>query len=169
MDETSTTKPDRELTIEERIILVESMVTRGWRVGRMKESLRGRFGIKKSQAMVYIKCARENIMKEYERTPAEHTAESLAFYQDMQGEEDAPPVVRVHARKRVDELLGLDAPKRIHIGGDTGDDAAPLIMQIVPALPPAKKVIPVKNGRRRKKIEAQPATSGDSTGASEAD
>lgn len=162
--------------LAERLVYVEGMIARGWRVGRIKQLIYARWGIKYSRAMDYIRQARHNILAEFERSPAEHTSESLAFYQQIQCEKDVPPIVRLYARKRIDELMGLDAPKRIHLGGDAGDGAAPLIMKIITAYPPGEEPMESLEGaaeaeyiEQGKQIEA-PSTSGDNgTGASEAE
>lgn len=64
--------------------------------------------------------AREEIMQRLGRTKEQFRAESLAFYEAKTADPKASVADQVKARHRVDDLLGLDAPKKQEISGPKG-------------------------------------------------
>lgn len=150
-----------ETEMAKRVMVAEAMIIKGWRDGKMKEILCFKYKVGYRQAYRYITRARQNLREEFGQSRETHGAASLAFYQNMQGDNRAPHNARIFARKRADELLGLDAPKRVMIGAD--EDAPPLVINIVPALPPGDK----GNGDQREQLDG--AGGSDGEGVAETD
>jgi hypothetical protein len=66
--------------------------------------------------------ARAEMMKRLGRSKEDFRAESLAFYEILTKDKKASVGERVRARQRIDELLGLDAPKKqdVAVSGPAG-------------------------------------------------
>ncbi len=118
------TKPFVKATLEEqaeRIELVEGLLGQGARTGQIKRALKTQYGLEHAQSMVYIGRARDNIRKRFGKNREAHRADSFAFYEAMAtATSKATPIVKLRARQRIDELLGLDAPHRTELSGIEG-------------------------------------------------
>jgi len=79
--------------------------------------------------------ARAYLLEQLRRSKEDFRCESLAFYQSKLTDPEATTSEQLRARQRIDELLGLDAPKQTEISGRDGAalSTAPIVTII--ALP----------------------------------
>lgn len=61
--------------------------------------------------------ARGEIRKRLDRSKQDFQSESLAFYEAKANDPKATVGEQIRARQRIDELLGLDAPKQMRVAG----------------------------------------------------
>ena len=111
---------DIELRVEEVVVLL----SKGKRTGEIKKLIGNRYGVKYRQIADYIARARARIYQRRDQDRGEIQADSLAFYEMVAGGGLAGASVRdrIIARKRVDQLLGLDEPRKIHLSGAIDSD-----------------------------------------------
>ncbi len=111
--------------IEARIEEVVVMLSKGMRTGKIKRLIGNRYLVKYRQINIYITRARARIYARRDSPRNEIQADSLAFYELVAagGLTNASVRDRLVARKRVDELLGLDEPKRIELSGRVDTDS----------------------------------------------
>lgn len=111
--------------IEARIEEVVVMLSKGMRTGKIKRLIGNRYLVKHRQINLYIARARARIYARRDSPRNEIQADSLAFYELVAsgGIKDSSVRDRLVARKRVDELLGLDEPKRIELSGRVDTDS----------------------------------------------
>lgn len=64
--------------------------------------------------------ARKRMMERLGRSKEIFRCESLAFYEAMTKNPEATVAEKIHARKRIDDLMGLDAPRRAEMSGPDG-------------------------------------------------
>jgi hypothetical protein len=117
-------KPFRKATyeqIEERIELVQSLLSQGVLKGQIKRVILAKYGITARQCEEYISRAKDAIRKQFGQNKDQHRKDSFAFYQAIAAPGGkASPGARLRARQRIDELLGLDAPRVQQISGPEG-------------------------------------------------
>lgn len=111
---------DIELRVEEVVVLL----SKGKRTGEIKKLIGNRYGVKYRQIADYIARARARIYQRRDQDRGEIQADSLAFYEMVAGGGLAGASVRdrIIARRRVDQLLGLDEPRKIHLSGAIDSD-----------------------------------------------
>lgn len=83
--------------------------------------------------------ARAELIKRLERSKEIFRSESLAFYEALCVDPKASVADKTRARQRIDDLLGLDAPKRSELSGVNGGplDVVPVATgTVVVHLPP---------------------------------
>ncbi len=111
--------------IEARIEEVVVMLSKGMRTGKIKRLIGNRYLVKYRQINIYITRARARIYARRDSPRNEIQADSLAFYELVAsgGISNSSVRDRLLARKRVDELLGLDEPKQIELSGRVDTDS----------------------------------------------
>ena len=117
-------KPFIKATVEqinERIELVENLLGQGVKTGQIKRAIISQYGVAYGQVLIYIARARANIQKRFSQNKEEHRADSFSFYEAIAAPNSkASAGARLRARQRIDELLGLDAPRRTEFSGPDG-------------------------------------------------
>jgi len=115
-------KKATEIQIQQRIECCMRLLSKGLRKGEIKSAMCKRFGISASSAeKTYLPRARKELLKRLDRSRGEIKAESLAFYESVLSNTKATQRDKIIARKRIDQLLGLDEPRRLeHTGADGG-------------------------------------------------
>jgi hypothetical protein len=85
--------------------------------------------------------ARKEIFDRLGRSKEQFRCESLAFYEAMTADPKASVAEKTKARQRIDDLLGLDAPKRSELSGPDGGplDVVPVASGTVVVYLPEKK------------------------------
>jgi hypothetical protein len=106
--------------LEKRIEEVELLMARGARPSQIHAAICKKYGIHWNSVNRYMVRARKNIQKRFARSREQHRADSFTFYESMIMAGDASPGAKIRARQRIDELLGLDAPKRTELSGPDG-------------------------------------------------
>lgn len=115
--------PLRKCTREEAELRTEacmSLLAKGLRKGETKRAMAKMFGISNKQAERYIFRAREAMLERLGRSREEMRAGSLAYYESLLANPKATISEQIHARKRIDKLLGLDEPQRLEHSGPSG-------------------------------------------------
>ena len=106
--------------IEKRVEFICLCIGKGLTKYAMKQAFRSQFGdMSARQIENYIARAREIIVKQSNRSRDEVRADSLAFYRNIIATEKAP-VVRIKAQERIDQIYGIDAPRRSELSGPLG-------------------------------------------------
>lgn len=106
--------------IDDRIHLVHKLLCAGRFAEEIKLIVSQKYGISPRTVDRYLRRARDMLLADLDRDPAEHRGESLAFYRKVAADPREKARDRLIARKRVDMLLGLDAPKRREHSGPGG-------------------------------------------------
>lgn len=96
------------------------LITLGLYPHEARKILMSTYEVKRRTADSYAARARALLLEELGSDREEHRAGSLAFYRSICADAAAAPRDRLLARKRVDELLGLDAPKQVQVAGAGG-------------------------------------------------
>jgi hypothetical protein len=123
--------------VERRVETCELLLSRGGRKSQIHSAMKKEFGVSWQMASIYVSRARANLLKRLGKPKEQHRCESLALYESVIQSPDSKPNDRIHARQRIDELLGLDAPRQIEHGGMEG--AAPIPVEAtVTVLTPAE-------------------------------
>ncbi len=104
--------------VEKRVEDCELLLSRGIRKSQIHEAMRKKYGSSWQQCDRYLSRAREKMLLRLARARDEHRSDSLAFYESMLQSSDVKPHDKILARKQIDELLGLAAPKRHELSGD---------------------------------------------------
>ena len=105
---------------ERRIEAAMTLLGRGLRDGEIKRVLAAQFHIPPRTAERYITRGRRALLERLGRTKEEMRAGSLAFYEGVLSDTKATTRDKLLARKRIDDLLGLDEPKRLEHSGPRG-------------------------------------------------
>jgi hypothetical protein len=102
-------KPTTE-EIAERIELCRSMLLRRVPKSTIKKAFRQRFGQDVDHATIerYLTRAREAMLIDLTRGKQALRADSLAFYESILADPNAPYRDRVRAQERIDKLMGLE-------------------------------------------------------------
>ena len=97
-----------------------SLMSVGCRDGEIKRTLAERYKVKPRTVEDYIAEGRRRLRSHIEMSKSDLQAESVAFYQSVLRDTKASKRDRLYARKRIDELLGLEAPQRLEHSGPEG-------------------------------------------------
>ncbi len=97
--------------IEERVSEVADLLASGATKTQLHAMGREKWAIHWKTMDGYCARARERLLADLNRPKPELRLESFSFYQGIADDESQPGHTRVRARQRIDELLGLDAPK----------------------------------------------------------
>ena len=76
--------------------------------------------------------ARRLLLDRLGRSKEDFRSESLAFYESITNSTDATAGEKIRARQRIDELLGLDAPRQHEL---TGRDGNAIEVRSIPEVP----------------------------------
>lgn len=110
-----------QFQVEQRIEFCMRLMSNGHRKGDIKRQMRAKFKITSSSVeKTYIPRARERLLENLRRDRAEIKAESLDFYESIIADPKARHCDKLTARKRIDQLLGLNAPLNLELTGAGG-------------------------------------------------
>lgn len=105
--------------MEQRVHVTRRLIAQGLYKHEIQTILQNKYGIQFRQTARYIARARQMLLAHLHKTTADHRAYSLAWYREMVRDKTLPARDRILAAKRIDELLGLDAPKQLSVSGST--------------------------------------------------
>lgn len=112
--------------LELRIEYVIELLAAGHRPGAIKAAIREKFGaVSARQIFRYMARARAEMLEAAGASLEQLVAESLAFYRSITADEKARVADKLRARERIDQLLGLEKPRRLEFGGT---QSAPSLM-----------------------------------------
>jgi hypothetical protein len=114
-------KPLRGMTQLEKVEIVtevRQLILGGHHDGQIKRFIADRRGLSPRSVERYLKTAREELVAATSRTRLELRSESFAWYQRVLLDPKVPVRDKILARKRMDELMGLDEPKSLGIKAD---------------------------------------------------
>jgi len=103
---------------DDRVDFALDLISKGKRDGEIKKAMIETYGIKWRQANIYISRARRELIARRNRTREEMQAYAMSFFEEIIADETKPAKIRLFARKRLDELLGLEEPKKQEITGN---------------------------------------------------
>ncbi len=103
----------QEDQLEERIELTYRLLSDGMRKSDIKRALRDTYGVCARTAENYLARARELQLLDLREERDVHRGASLAFYRRILTDPTAKISDKLHAQKRIDDLLGLAVPFRI--------------------------------------------------------
>jgi len=103
----------QEDQLEERIELTYRLLSDGMRKSDIKRALRDAYGVCARTAENYLARARELQLLDLREERDVHRGASLAFYRRILTDPTAKISDKLHAQKRIDDLLGLAVPFRI--------------------------------------------------------
>lgn len=127
MPQPSTTTPSRRRPIkpdraghEERVDLALRLIASGLHDGRIKRLIAAQYDCSPRTVERYLRRARQIIFERRNRTKGELQAESMAFYERILADSKSSNREKLLARRRIDQLLGLEEPKRHELSGPNG-------------------------------------------------
>ncbi len=130
--------------VERRIAVTLDLLTQGKATGDIKRALNQRFKVKHRQANTYIARARQQLLEEIGIERSELVAKHYGIY--MRAISDPRATIRdqLAAVKAADELLGLQAPRKVApTSPDGGEAYHKHVMQELMKLCEDSKVAPV--------------------------
>lgn len=98
---------------EVRIEYTCQMLAEGRRKSEIKRFFKNNYGIGYRQVERYIRQARDRLIEESGKAKTEHVADAYQFYMGILQSNDASITEKLVARRQADDLLGLQAPKRV--------------------------------------------------------
>ena len=99
--------------MEARVEYTAMMLIDGRRKSEIKRFFRENYSLSARQVERYLRLARNLLVEETDRTRQELIAESFGFYMRILHDDKASVNERLNARAKADDLMGLQAPKRI--------------------------------------------------------
>lgn len=105
---------------EERIEFVCKAIGQGFRKSEIKRMVIAKYQVTARTVENYLARARERLREHVEGTIEDHRSEAIEFYQSILRSKDSSARVKVQARKRIDQIIGLDAPRKQEIAGKDG-------------------------------------------------
>ena len=105
-----------------RVSIVIRMLLEGRRTGEVKKYCQKHWGIRHTQALRYVRYARDELMRQTGQPKEQLQADSFAWYLSVLRSTKAKVSDKISARKAADELMGLQAPKLIAQTTSTGED-----------------------------------------------
>jgi hypothetical protein len=112
--------PYKKATREEvaaRIIFVRGLLSKGAYESEVRQVLYKRYNVRHRQASNYIARAKSLLLEESGTSREQERCNSIALYRTLIRESDDPRV-KLLARRRLDELFGLDAAPKAPLGPD---------------------------------------------------
>ena len=107
-----TLEPKRRMTKEQRALilrLIKKMFGLGKYASEIKTSIANQFHLSPRSVERYITSARREMVARVETSLEEHRADSYYFYRSIIDSPEASIRDRMHARERIDKLLGSDS------------------------------------------------------------
>lgn len=114
-------RPIRE-EIQDRVDLCRKLLAKGKRDGEIKKAVSAKYECSPRSVEKYLRRAREQIAQDMGRSRAILRDEACEYYLDICGDMDVDPRTRILARKRLDEILGLNAPFKLAQTDSEGND-----------------------------------------------
>ena len=109
------TRPSRatQAEMESRVEYTAMMLIDGRRKSEIKRFFKENYGLSARQVERYLRLARNRLVEETEKTRRELISESFGFYMRILHDPSATINEKLHARGKADDLMGLQAPKRV--------------------------------------------------------
>ena len=105
---------------EQRLRLTCQCLAAGMRDGDIKRAVSSKFGCAPRSVERDITEARRQLRAHRDRDRADLQAESMAFYEQILQNPQAKTGDKLFARKRLDQLLGLEEPQKLEHSGPAG-------------------------------------------------
>lgn len=112
-------RPTRD-ELEARIEMTVKLISAGFHDGQVKRTVAKEYNCSTRTVEAYLRRAREILRDRRNRSREDLQAESMAYYESVLVSKSATPRDRLFARKRIDELLGLEEPRRHEHSGPAG-------------------------------------------------
>ncbi|HAI10602.1 MAG TPA: hypothetical protein DCM28_02785 [Phycisphaerales bacterium] len=105
---------------EHRIAKVLKMLVDGYTKGEIKRECRERFDASARTVERYLQQARNLLIEELEEPIEAIKARSLTLYRSIINDRKATLLDKVRAQKRIDKIMGLEAPLKHEVSGRDG-------------------------------------------------
>ncbi len=109
------TRPSRatQAELEQRVEYTAMMLIDGRRKAEIKRFFKNQYGLSSRQIERYLRLARNRLVEETEKTRRELISESWGFYMRILHDPNATLNEKMQARSKADDLMGLQAPRRV--------------------------------------------------------
>lgn len=114
--------------IEVRVEYVVMMLVEGRRRSEIIRFFRTQYSLAPRTVAHYIRRARKRLVSASEKSTDDLRAESYAWYMDVLRRDDVDVGTKLVARRAVDDLLGLQKPKKIAPTTSDGEDLLDLVV-----------------------------------------
>jgi len=117
------TQPYHKSTLaetDERIELARTLLSNGATRYTLHKAMREQYGVVWQTAERYMRRARELLLLEAGKDKAEARSDAIGFYTRQLMNVEASVMERIKARTRLDEIFGIDAPRRQEVSGPEG-------------------------------------------------
>lgn len=119
-----------EEELEKRVELVLKMLISGYRKSLIKTVLKQRYGVTARTVENYLSRAKQILLLELKEERDDQCARSLAFYRSVLSDATAKTKDKINAQRRIDLLLGLQAPTRVALTDPEGNTPAAPTIQV---------------------------------------
>lgn len=119
-----------EAELVARVELTLNMLTKGYRKSVIKTVMRQRYGVSPRTVENYLARAKEILLVELKEERDEHAGRSLAFYRSVIADPAVKMKDKLVAQRRIDLLLGLQAPTRVALTDPEGNTPAAPTIQV---------------------------------------
>lgn len=112
-----TPKPRMSLTEEQKtqaLSLIKKMLTMGRYPSQIKTAIAAKYHLSRRSVERYMTRARREMNECMDEDTSQHRADSYYFYLGIIENVESTPSERFRARVRLDKLLGIEIPSRIH-------------------------------------------------------
>jgi len=100
---------------QKRVRMCVELLSRGFRDGEIKREVSNRYDCSPRTVERYLRRARDELADELGASRAEHKARSLDQYRAiLRNPGGTPPALLIKAQERIDKLLGLESPHKVH-------------------------------------------------------
>ena len=106
--------------IEKRVDECVDLLTGGRRKHEIVDRFHRRYGVGWRTTARYLARARGEMLNRLQKPREEFRAESLSFYESLIAAKASTIREKLLARQQIDELLGLNAPRRTEMSGPEG-------------------------------------------------
>lgn len=141
---------------DQLVEMTAQMLAKGFRKFQIKAALREHAGYRMPGRTCedYLSRARKALVAELDQPKENHSAEAVEFYKSEMRDLNNPPLARLTARTRLDQLLGLDAPRAVDVTSQ-GKPLTFVKLTVDPAEitgeeppPPAPPALPAGTGKK---------------------
>ena len=117
--------------IDKRIELTRTLLNKRWQKWKIKKAIIKKWGVTPRTCENYLASARVGLVEQASAPTHDHTADAYGFYLSVVQDKTASTANKIKAQNSIDKLLGLEAPKRVQVSGDS-DEAAVRVVLTMP-------------------------------------
>lgn len=103
-----------------RVRQVADLLAQGWRTSQITEAICKEYGVHWNTVTNYLRQARELLLESEGKDRRQARGEAIGFYESIIRDPGASRRDKIKARERLDEIYGIDAPRRLEHSGPEG-------------------------------------------------